>query len=308
MLNIFNLSPLAKSGLFLCIGVFIFGFADNLIILISNQVSVGQFHFSRSLIASLAVLSFAYFARESIFPKNIKMVFFRTVFNVVAMILYFGVIPMMPIAEAGAGLFTSPIFALLFSVIIFKEKISLRQLCSFFLGLIGVFLILGTKFSNLTIYHIIPILAGASYASGSLITNRYCKDEKPLALLFFFLIAIGLTGFLVTMWFTFYPADIKHLEDAPFIFKSWQSTNSYYWGIMIFLGLSAALAIYFIIVAYQICKPSYSSIYEYTYLISAGFFGWFIWGEVPNFWSIIGIIAIVLAGANIALSKVEVAT
>ena len=77
---------------------------------------------------------------------------------------------------------------------------------------------------------------------------------------------------------------------------------------MIFLGLSAALAIYFIIVAYQICKPSYSSIYEYAYLISAGFFGWFIWGEVPNFWSIIGIIAIVLAGANIALSKVEVET
>jgi drug/metabolite transporter (DMT)-like permease len=38
------------------------------------------------------------------------------------MILYFSVIPMMPIAEAGAGLFTSPIFVLLFSFLFFGEK------------------------------------------------------------------------------------------------------------------------------------------------------------------------------------------
>ena len=57
----------------------------------------------------------------------------------------------------------------------------------------------------------------------------------------------------------------------------WQQTNVFYWYIMVFLGLSAALAIYFIILAYQIYKPSHSSIYEYSYLISAGFFGWLFW-------------------------------
>ena len=36
-----------------------FGFTDNLILLISDQVSVGQFHFSRSLFASVLVLLLA---------------------------------------------------------------------------------------------------------------------------------------------------------------------------------------------------------------------------------------------------------
>ena len=69
-------------------------------------MSVGQFHFSRSLCAIFIVVVFALFSGAKIFPKNWKAVFARAFFNVVAMLLYFGVIPMMPIAEAGAGLFT----------------------------------------------------------------------------------------------------------------------------------------------------------------------------------------------------------
>ena len=298
-----NFSPLLKSAFLLCSGLFIFGFADNFIILISNQVSVGQFHFSRSLIACLTVLVIAYYFNESLIPKNLKMVLLRTIFNVIAMILYFGVIPMMPIAEAGAGLFTSPIFVLLFSFLFFGEKISIRQFFSFAIGLIGVFLILGTNFSDLTIYHLLPILAGASYATGTIFTNQFCRGENPLCLLFIFLVSIGITGFLISMWFTFNPVEMEHLNHAPFIFMSWQKTDAYYWSILTFLGVSAALAIYFIIYAYQIYKPSYSSIFEYTYLISAGFFGWLFWGQIPSLMSVIGIFAIILAGINIALSE-----
>ena len=300
-----NFSPLLKSAFLLCSGLFIFGLADNFIILISDKVSVGQFHFSRSLVACLAVLVIAYYFKESLIPKNIKMVLLRTIFNVIAMILYFGVIPMMPIAEAGAGLFTSPIFVLLFSYLFFGEKISIQQLFSFLIGLVGVFLILGTKLSSLTIYHLLPILAGASYATGTIFTNRFCKEENPLSLLFIFLISIGVSGFLVSMWFTYNPAEVEYLNSAPFIFMSWQKTNLHYWSILIFLGLSAALAIYLIIYAYQIYKPSYSSIFEYTYLISAGFFGWLFWNQIPSLMSFIGILAVIIAGVNIALSEIN---
>ena len=40
-----SLSPLAKSGILLTLGLSIFGFADNLTLLVSDEVSVGQFHF-----------------------------------------------------------------------------------------------------------------------------------------------------------------------------------------------------------------------------------------------------------------------
>ncbi len=40
---------------------------------------------------------------------------------VFAILVYFSVMPMMPIAEAGAGLFTSPIFVLLFFFTVFQR-------------------------------------------------------------------------------------------------------------------------------------------------------------------------------------------
>mgnify|MGYP001484718369 CR=1 FL=1 len=297
-----NISPLTKSALYLSAGVFIFGFIDNLTLLISDQVSVGQFHFSRSLCAIFIVVVFALFSGAKIFPKNWKAVFARAFFNVVAMLLYFGVIPMMPIAEAGAGLFTSPIFVLLFSFIFFKESISKVQVIAFALGLLGVFLIFGRNFEGLTFYHIFPILAGVSYAIGVILTNRYCSKETPLTLLLCFLVAIGIVGFLITIWFTVYPVDEKYLLEAPFLFKGWQEMDAFYWKMIVFVGLSGATAIYLMILAYQIGSPTYSAIYEYTYLISAGLFGWYIWGTVPTFLSFIGIIAIILAGTIIAIN------
>ena len=298
-----SLSPLQQSGILLTSGLSIFGFADNLTILVSDQVSVGQFHFSRSLCAIFIVIVFALFSGAKIFPKNWKAVFARAFFNVVAMLLYFGVIPMMPIAEAGAGLFTSPVFILLFSYILFRENISKRQIFSFLLGLLGVSLILGNDYTNITIYHIFPVLAGASYGMGAIVTNKYLKDEDPVAILLSFLFSIGVVGLLLTVFFTVYPVEKTYLIEAPFIFRPWSNPGYFFWAVMIFLGFTSSLAIYLMIKAYQISRPSYAAIYEYTYLISAGFFSWLFWGSVPTFASLCGIIAIVLAGINIIIAK-----
>tara|TARA_A100001011_G_scaffold315649_1_gene334370 strand:- start:91 stop:1023 length:933 start_codon:yes stop_codon:yes gene_type:complete len=298
-----NLSPLAKSGILLVSGISIFGFADNLTLLVSDDVSVGQFHFSRSLCASTIVLVFAYFTGANIIPKRWLAMIMRTFLNVIAMILYFGVIPIMPIAEAGAGLFTAPIFVLIISGVFFREKITKRQILSICLGSFGVVLILGKNYSGLTLYHTFPILAGAFYGLAAIVTNRYLQDEEPLAILLCFLCSIGLVGLMLTIFFTYYPVTQSLLIQAPFIFKPWNSQDSFFWVIMSFLGLLSSLAIYLLVKAYQISRPSYAAIYEYTYLISAGFFSWLFWGITPTLAGICGIIAIVIAGVNIALAK-----
>ena len=297
-----SLSPLAKSGILLTLGLSIFGFADNLTLLVSDEVSVGQFHFSRSLSAIIIVIMFAYFSNTYLVIKNWTAIIFRTFFNVISMILYFSVIPMMPIAEAGAGLFTSPIFVLIFSFLFLKENITLKQIFAFSLGILGVYLIVGGNLQP-TIYHFFPILAGATYAVGAIITNKYLQEEEPLSILLCFLFSIGLIGLIISLFFTYYPVDVTISEKAPFIYRPWQGQNLYFWIIMFFLGFFSSVAIYLIIKAYQLSKPTYAAIYEYTYLISAGFFSWLFWGIVPNFYSFIGIFFIVIAGTLIIISN-----
>ncbi len=297
-----SLSPLAKSGILLTLGLSIFGFADNLTLLVSDEVSVGQFHFSRSLSAIIIVIMFAYFSKTYLVIKNWTAIIFRTFFNVISMILYFSVIPMMPIAEAGAGLFTSPIFVLIFSFLFLKENITLKQIFAFSLGILGVYLIVGGNLQP-TIYHFFPILAGATYAVGAIITNKYLQEEEPLSILLCFLFSIGLIGLIISLFFTYYPVDVTISEKAPFIYRPWQGQNLYFWIIMFFLGFLSSVAIYLIIKAYQLSKPTFAAIYEYTYLISAGFFSWLFWGIVPNFYGFIGIFSIIIAGTLIIISN-----
>ena len=51
-----NIQPATRGAVLLLSGISIFGFSDNLTLLVSDQVGVGQFHFSRSLFAVFVVL------------------------------------------------------------------------------------------------------------------------------------------------------------------------------------------------------------------------------------------------------------
>ena len=119
MLKIF--SPATQGAILLVSGISIFGFSDNLTLLVSDKVSVGQFHFSRSMIAVFMVFGLGRLFGQSVMPQHWKPILIRTFFMVTSMLLYFGVMPMMPLAEAGAGLFTSPIFVLIFSMFFFQR-------------------------------------------------------------------------------------------------------------------------------------------------------------------------------------------
>ena len=222
---------------------------------------------------------------------------------VIAIFLYFSVMPMMAIAEAGAGLFTSPIFVLLFSAILFRERIGWRRILAVAMGSCGVLLILQPGSEGFSPYHLIPVLSGASYAFGSIITFRYLSDESPLAILMSFIVAIGLCGGAVATGLTVLPVSQELIAQAPFLFRGWQVVGVWFWIWMAVIAMGACMALSMMTRAYQIAQTSYAAIYEYAYLISVGFFSWAFWGVVPGILSIAGIVLIIFAGVLIVLAQ-----
>jgi len=300
-----HLPPETRGAVLLVTGISVFGITDNLTLGVSDMVGVGQFHFSRSLIAVLFVLLMGRVFGLSVIPKNLWAVAVRTAFVVLSMLLYFSVLPMMPIAEAGAGLFTSPIFVLLFSVLLFRERVGLRRVLAVAIGSMGVLLVLKPGADGFSIYHLLPVLAGASYAIGSICTWRYCRDESPLALLMCFLIAIGGAGMIYTSLMSAFPPGEARLAEAPFLFRGWQAVDLRFWFWMVFIALGAAVALSLMTRAYQLTQTSYATIYEYAYLLSAGMFSWLFWGVVPGLLSFLGIALIIGAGVVITLAQIE---
>ena len=296
-------SPENQGACLLVLGVSIFGFADNLTLMVSEQVGVGQFHFSRSMITLLLVFIFSHIFGYSLRPLLWRPMLARTAFIVFAMLLYFSVMPMMPIAEAGAGLFTSPIFVLLFSSFLFKEKIGWRRIFAAFIGTIGVLLIIKPGLGSFSIYHMLPVLSGASYALGSIITYRYLSNESPMAIVFSFLLAIGLCGALVSSIFTIFPISNLFQQKAPFLFSGWRPIEASFWMWITIIAICTFLALSLMTKAYQIAKTSYAAIYEYAYLLSAGIFSWAFWEVTPDLMGFLGITLIVAAGIVIALAQ-----
>ena len=296
-----SVPPTTRGALLLVSGISIFGFSDNLTLLVSDQVGVGQFHFSRSLFAIFMVATAGRIFGLSVTPQYWKPTLVRTVFMVSSMLLYFGVMPMMPIAEAGAGLFTSPIFVLIFSAILFKERIGWRRIMAVLIGTFGVLLVLQPGREGFSFYHMLPVMAGACYAMGSITTYRYLRDESSLAILMSFIIAIGAFGALATTTLTVFPVSPELLLQAPFLFKGWQPVKFSFWLWMVIIAGGASAALSLMTRAYQLTKTSYAAIYEYAYLISVGLFGWLFWGIVPGILSIIGISLIIFSGVFIVV-------
>ncbi len=298
-----NLSPAGRGATLLVTGISIFGFSDNLTLLVSDQVGVGQFHFSRSLFAIIMVALLGRLWGLSVVPRHWKPVLARTACMVISMLLYFGVMPMMPIAEAGAGLFTSPIFVLLFSFIFFKERIGWRRILAVMVGSGGVLLVLRPGSAGFSVYHILPVLAGATYAIGSIITYRHLREESSLAILMSFIVSIGIIGAVTTTGLTYFPVANELREQAPFLFSGWQRVGWIFWSWIAVIAVGASIALSLMTRAYQLTKTSYAAIYEYAYLLSVGLFGWLFWDVIPDMISIAGIGLIIVAGVVIVMAQ-----
>ena len=164
-------------------------------------------------------------------------------------------------------------------------------------------LILQPGLEGFSIYQLLPVLSGASYALGSIITYRYLSNESPMAILFTFLLAIGVCGALVSSIFTIYPVSNVLRQEAPFLFSGWRPTEASFWLWIAIIAIGTFSALSFMTRGYQIAKTSYAAIYEYVYLLSVGIFSWIFWNDMPDIVGFCGIVFIVTAGIVIVFAQ-----
>jgi drug/metabolite transporter (DMT)-like permease len=276
------------------------GLSDNLVRLVSEDIGLGQYHFLRSALSIALFLIMRGFVSFRLQIINWRPVMLRTLFLSLSMTLFFSVLSFLPVALAGAGLFTSPVFVLLFSVFIFRMRPGWRRILAVVLGSVGVWFVLRPDTQNFQLIQILPILAGAFYAGASLTTRRYCAEESPYALTMAYFVLIGLIGLLGALVIDL--AGIQGREQAAFLLRGlvWPDASTYGW--IAVMSLLSMLGIFMITKAYQMAETSYMSIFEYCYLISAGLFGWLLWGSVFRVSEFTGMGLIVVAGVVAAIS------
>lgn len=291
---------LAAAGAILIFAVVI-GYTDNYVRVIAAEAGLWQFHATRTVMAMLVLALAAPMLGLRLRPVNFRAVAARSAVHGVGMMIYFGALAFLPVAQVAAGLFTAPIFVLLISRFVYGQRIGPVRIAAVAIGFLGVVLVLGpAAMRGASLAATLPVLAGALYATGNIATRKWCPDESPETLLAGFFVMLGLMGVAGMMVLAVIP--VMAPEGASgFVLRGgvWLSAGFYFWTFVQAAG--SLLGVGMMIKAYQLADASRVSVFEYIILPASALWGWIIWGEVLSLQAVAGMVLITVAGMMIAL-------
>ena len=283
------------------------GFAvqDLVVKLLTEIGSLWQLMFLRSILVVLILITWASLKRrpDIIRPAGWKWPIVRAFLMSCAYSFFYASLPFTTLAQAASCFFTAPIFTCFFAAIILKEKVGIWRISSIFVGFLGVLYIIQPGTSNMQAILFLPVLAGASYALGVVITRGFCTDHPALSLTITHNAFYALVGALMVTFIPILPIPVDVKVANSFAFSGWvQLTLS----IIIMIGITSLthiLAMTASIRAYQLAESSFVAPFEYTYLIFAILIDYTVWKYIPSTQGIIGVTMIISAGVMIALRE-----
>lgn len=291
---------LTAAGAILIYAVLI-AYADNYVRVIAAEAGLWQFHATRSVIAIVIIAVLALFAGRRLRPVSLRAVVARSAIHGVAMLIYFGCLAFLPVAQVAAGLFTAPIFVLLISRFAYGQQIGPVRILAVAIGFVGVVMVLGpTAMQGATLAALLPVFAGALYAMGNLATREWCADESAETLLIGFFSALGLFGLIGLVVLAIMPIAVPEGADA-FIQRGWVFPSATFLFWVTVQAVVSVIGVGLMIKAYQMADASRVSVFEYIILPASALWGWLLWSEIPSLQAVLGMALITAAGAAIAI-------
>ncbi len=276
------------------------GFTDNFVQVIAREAGLWQFNFLRSCIAALLFALVMAPLGLRLRPVNPAAVVARSVVHGGALLIYFGCLAFMTVAQAAAGLFTAPIWVLLIGRIVYGHALGPVRVVSVVVGFVGVMLVLkpGSE-QPLGWISFLPVVAGMLYALGNIATREWCARESAAGLTLGFFLALGFAGLVGLAVLAVFPQAPVAGADG-FILRGWVAPSATFWFWTTVQAAGSMLGVGLMVRAYQLAEANRVSIFEYVILPVSALWGWVLWGEVITWGAALGIALIFVAGAMIA--------
>lgn len=250
----------------------------NMCVRLSGDLPSIQKSFFRNLIALLIALvtikkQNIRFSGEK---GNIKYLVLRSLFGTVGILGNFYAVDHLVLADASMLNKMSPFFAILFSVIILKEKVKPAQLLIVLGAFIGSLFIIkptviGMDMIPAMVGFMGGVCAGAAYTYVRKLSS--CGEKGPFIVAFF-------SGFscLVTL---------------PFLLFDFHAMSLYQVAMLLLAGMAAAGGQFTITAAYSHAPAREISVYDYSQIIFSALLGFIVFGQVPDVYSWLGYVIII---------------
>lgn len=280
------------------------GFVDNFIAIIATQISVWQFLAVRAVMALPLIWVLSMLGLGTMRPQRLWAVALRSTLVAIGLMLYFGSLAFMPIAQSLAGLFTSPIFVLLMTVFALKQKIGPWRVLAVTVGFAGILLVLGLQQGAPGWVMLMPVAGGFFYAMGSLATRIFCAEESTISMLAGIMCIQWVMGVLALITLSIWAPEVPEGADG-FLLRGWVWPIGAVFPYVLLQAVISVAGVFLLIRAYQWGEASQVSVLEYSVMIFGPLFGWLLWGQAMTPTMVAGIVLIVIAGGIIAVRSKE---
>ena len=281
----------------LCGGVLIFSFQDVVIKMLSGGYPVHEVVVIRGLSALpiLLVLVHRQVGLKAIVTGPIMALTWRSLFLVVSYSAYYLAFPVMKLADVVALYFTVPIFVTALAGPFLGERIGWRRWMATLVGFSGVIVMLRPGGGVFNLAALMPVVSAITYGSAQLMARGLATRTPALIMSFYqnllYLIVAGAMGLLLGGGVVHEPNGVM-----DFLLRAWAMPSLRDLLLLASCGPISAIGMTLLSQAYRQAEANFVTSFEYTGLIWATLWGFFIFGESPDEAMIIGAALIIGAG------------
>lgn len=183
----------------------------------------------------------------------------------------------LPIAEASATGFVAPLFVTALSIVFLGEKVGLRRWIATAVGLIGVLIILRPGTGAFHMAAFFPLVSALAWACTLIITRMMSGTERAITVMAY----SAIVGLCI----------LSALVPFVWVTPTWHDIA---FGVLI--GIASTAGQWIVVLAFRYADASVLAPFSYTQLLWVSILGFFIFGEVPDAYTITGAAFIVASG------------
>lgn len=281
---------------------FFFSFNDMAIKFLSDGYALHQVVLIRSVIGMgflLAILVPFEGGFQALKTKRLGIHLLRGLSVVFANMTFFLGLAAMPLADAVAIFFISPLVITAFSVIFLGETVGPRRWAAVGVGMLGVIVMMRPGSGTFQMAAFLPLAAAFGYAALHTMTRKIGVTEKATTMTFYiqvtFIVVSGAIGLGIGDGRFAGSGD----PSLDFLLRAWTWPT---WGdlpIFVVIGVGSTFGGYLISQAYRLAEAGLAAPFEYIAMPLAIFWGVVVFDEWPDLTAWIGIALIIGGGLYI---------
>jgi len=278
--------PAARAVLLMLFSTVLFGLMAVVIRLASETQHPFEIAFFRNLFGLLFTLPLLFKHGPGLLKTSkLPLYLLRCAIGTVGMMAGFWAIVHLPLAQAVAISYSTPLFVTIGAVWVLGETVRARRWAAVLIGFIGVIILLRPDADTFTGASLVALLAAVMSASVAISIKFLTRTESPDAIVVF----------TTALW-----VPISLVPASLF----WQTPSGITWLWLVLAGLFGTVAHMCWTRALQLGDASILTPISFMQVLVVGVLGWWLFGESVDRYTLIG--ALIIFGSNLYLAHREI--